>query len=284
MSEPNAGMRKAWDGPDGDIWAASADRYENRGAAHRRLLLQAAAIVSGERVLDLGCGNGASTLEAARMAAPGEVVGIDLSTAMLANAGARGAAAGLTNVTVVRGDAQVYDFEAEIFDVVISNVGAMFFDDQVAAFTNLRRALRPGGRIALMVWQPLEANEWLMTLRETLAMGRDLPAPAVGVPGPFGLADRDQVSALLSETGFTDVGFGDVREPLVFGATVAEAFALMVDDGPTRGLLEGLGHADKAAALDKLHAAAAAHETPTGVSFGSASWLIQARTRTTSYA
>src|ERR671928_138596 len=122
MSEPNADMRKAWDGLDGYIWAASADQYETRGAGHRRLLLQAAAIAPGERVLDVGGGNGASTREAARMAAPGE---------------------------------------------------------------------------------------------------------AVGMPGPFGLADRDQVSTLLSATGFADVGFADVREPSVFGATAAEAYALM---------------------------------------------------------
>src|SRR5215510_15014465 len=277
MSEPNADMRKAWDGPDGDIWAASADQYEIRGAGHRRLLLQAAAIASGERVLDLGCGNGASTREAARMAEPGEVVGIDLSTAMLTNARERSAAAGLINVTFVHGDAQVHDFEPESFDVIISNAGAMFFDDNVAAFTNLRRALRPGGRIALMAWQRLEDNEWLTALREALAMGRDLPDPPVGRPGPFGLADRDQVSDLLSETGFTDVGFGDVREPSVFGATTAEAFALMADDGPTRGLLDDLGDADKATALNQLRAVISAHETPSGVIFGSASWLIQAR-------
>jgi SAM-dependent methyltransferase len=277
MSEPNAEMRKAWDGPDGDIWAGSADQYEARGAGHRRLLLQAAAIASGERVLDLGCGNGASTREAARMAEPGEVVGIDLSTAMLTNARVRSAAAGLTNVTFVHGDAQVHDFEPESFDVIISNAGAMFFDDKVAAFTNLRRALRPGGRIALMAWQRLEDNEWLTVLREALAMGRDLPSPLVGMPGPFGLADREQVSALLSETGFTDVRFGDVREPSVFGATTAEAYALMSDDGPTRGLLEDLSDADKATALDQLRAVIAAHETPSGVTFGSASWLIQAR-------
>jgi len=277
MSEPNADMRAAWDGPDGDIWAAAADQYEVRGAGHRRLLLQAAAIASGERVLDLGCGNGASTREAARMAEPGEVVGIDLSTAMLTNARARSAAAGLTNVTFVHGDAQVHDFEPESFDVIISNAGAMFFDDKVVAFTNLRRALRPGGRIALMAWQRLEDNEWLTVLREALAMGRDLPPPAVGMPGPFGLADRDQVSALLSETGFTDVGFDDVRELSVFGATTAEAYALMSDDGPTRGLLADLSDADRATALDQLRAIIAAHETPSGVTFGSASWLIQAR-------
>ena len=277
MSEPNAEMRKAWDGPDGDIWAASADQYEARGAGHRRLLLQAAAIASGERVLDLGCGNGASTREAARMSEPGEVVGIDLSTAMLANARARSAAAGLTNVTFLHGDAQVHDFEPESFDVIISNAGAMFFDDKVAAFSNLRRALRPGGRIALMAWQRLEDNEWLTVLREALAMGRDLPSPLVGTPGPFGLADREQVSTLLSETGFTDVRFGDVREPSVFGTTTAEAYALMSDDGPTRGLLEDLSDADKATALDQLRAVIAAHETPSGVIFGSASWLIQAR-------
>jgi SAM-dependent methyltransferase len=277
MSEPNAGMRKAWDGPDGDIWAASADQYEARGAGHRRLLLQAAAIASGERVLDLGCGNGASTREAARMADPGEVVGIDLSAAMLTNARVRSAAEGLTNVTFVQGDAQVHDFEPETFDVIISNAGAMFFDDKLAAFTNLGRALRRGGRLALMAWQRLEENEWLMVLRETLAMGRDLPAPVVGMPGPFGLADRDQVSALLLESGFTDIGFGDVREPSVFGASAAQAYALMSNDAPTRGLLDDLSDADKATALDQLRSVIAAHETPSGVSFGSASWLIQAR-------
>jgi SAM-dependent methyltransferase len=277
MSKPNADMRKAWDGLDGDIWAAAADQYETRGAGHRRLLLQAAAIASGERVLDLGCGNGASTREAARMAEPGEVVGIDLSTAMLTNARARSAAAGLTNVSFVHGDAQVHDFGPESFDVIISNAGAMFFDDKVAAFSNLRRALRPGGRIVLMAWQLLEDNEWLTVLRETLAMGRDLPAPAVGMPGPFGLSDRDQVSALLSATGFTDVGFADVREPMVCGATTDEAYALLSDDGPVRGLLADLSDADRATALDKLRAVIAAHETPTGVIFGSASWLIQAR-------
>jgi SAM-dependent methyltransferase len=277
MSEPNAEMRKAWDGLDGDIWAASADQYETRGAGHRRLLLEAAAIASGERVLDLGCGNGASTLEAARMADPGDVVGIDLSAAMLTNARERSAAAGLTNVTFVQGDAQVHAFEPESFDVVISNAGAMFFDDKVAAFTNLRRALRPGGRIALMAWQPLEDNEWLTVLRGALAMGRDLPSPVMGMPGPFGLADREQVRALLSQTGFTDVEFGDVREPSVFGATTDEAYALMCDDGPTRGLLEDLSDPDKATALDQLRAVIAAHETPSGVVFGTASWLIQAR-------
>jgi SAM-dependent methyltransferase len=277
MAEPNANMRRAWDGPDGDIWAASADQYETRGAGHRRLLLIAAGIVSGERVLDLGCGNGASTIEAARMADPGEVVGIDLSAAMLANARLRSEAEGLTNVTFVHGDAQVHDFEPESFDVVLSNAGAMFFDDQVAAFANLRRALRPGGRIALMAWQRLEDNEWLMVLREALAMGRDLPEPQVGVPGPYGLADRDQVSALLSGTGFTDLEFDDVREQSMFGATIAEAYALIALDGPTRGLLEDLTETDKATALEHLRSVIAAHETPSGVMFGSASWLIQAR-------
>ena len=97
------------------------------------------------------------------------------------------------------------------------------------------------------------------------------------MPRPFGLADRDQVSALLSQSGFTDAGFGDVREPLVFGATTAEAYALMSDDGPTRGLLDDLSDADRASALDRLRVVVAAHETPAGVVFGSASWLIQAR-------
>ena len=96
-------------------------------------------------------------------------------------------------------DAQVYVFDPASFDVVLSNAGAMFFDDQNAAFANLRTALKPGGRIVLLVWQVLENNEWLNELRRALAMGRDLPTPPVGTPGPFGLADPDHTKKSWDE-------------------------------------------------------------------------------------
>ena len=184
MASPaNEAMRQAWDGPEGAKWSELAEGFERASTEHRTVLLRAAALAPGEDVLDLGCGNGALTLEAGAAVAPGRVVGIDLSSAMLANGRARAAAAGRSNVSFVHADAQVYAFEPASFDVVVSNAGAMFFDDQNAAFTNLRTALKPGGRIVLLVWQVLENNEWLTELRRALALGRDLPTPPVGTAG-----------------------------------------------------------------------------------------------------
>src|SRR4051812_3181982 len=232
MAGANEEMRKAWDGPEGESWAEQAEQYDLISRAHRALLLAAAAIVTGEQVLDVGCGNGASTRDAARAVTPGSVVGIDLSTAMLDYARARSEAEGLNNVTFVHGDAQTYAFDDGNFDVVISNSGAMFFDDKIAAFRNLHRALRPGGRLALLAWQSMVSNEWLTALREALAMGRDLPMPPAGMPGPFGLADPDQVKEVLIAAGYTDIALADIREPMSFGADASAAYAFLSASGP----------------------------------------------------
>jgi SAM-dependent methyltransferase len=270
-------MRQAWDGPEGASWAEMADRLERASTQHRAVLLRGAALAPGEDVLDVGCGNGATTLAAGAAVAPGRVVGIDLSSAMLANGRARAAAAGRSNVSFVHADAQVHAFEPSSFDVVISNAGAMFFDDPHAAFTNLRVALRPGGRMALLAWQAMERNEWLTELRRALAMGRDLPSPPLGVPGPFGLADPDQVRDLLAGAGYRDIGIEDVRPPMLVGRDLESAHAFVSDMGQTRGLLDDLDGADRAAALAELRAVLATHTTAEGVVLGTASWLVTAK-------
>lgn len=277
MASPaNEAMRQAWDGPEGAQWSELAEGFERASTEHRAVLLRAAALAPGEDVLDLGCGNGAMTLQAGAAVAPGRVVGIDLSSAMLANGRSRADAAGRGNVSFVHADAQVYAFEPASFDVVVSNAGAMFFDDQVAAFTNLRAALRPGGRIALLVWQPLANNEWLIELRRALAMGRDLPAPPVGTPGPFGLADPDHTRDLLARTGYRNINIEDVRPQMRVGDDVESAYAFVSRMGNTRGLLDDLGADERIAALDNLRTVLAEHATPQGVVFGTASWLVTA--------
>jgi SAM-dependent methyltransferase len=173
-------------------------------------------------------------------------------------------------------DAQVHVFEPESFDVVISNAGAMFFDDQVAAFANLHGALRPGGRIVLFVWQGLGENEWLIELRRALAVGRDLPRPPVGVPGPFGLADPEHVRDLLTRTGYSDIAIEDSRPPMRAGLDVESAFDFMSQESPARGMLADLNDAQRAAALDNLRAVVAEHATPEGIFFGTAGWLVTA--------
>lgn len=272
----NVEMAKAWDGDEGAHWAEHAERYDAVIGAYGRHLLETAALSAGEDVLDIGCGNGASSLDAARACAPGRAVGIDLSTAMLERARQRAEAMGLDNVTFERGDAQVYGFN-EAFDVVISRFGALFFTDPVAAFSNIGSAVRTGGRLAMLAWQGLDENEWVAAARDSLAAGRELPLPPPHAPGPFGLADADHVRRVLSEGGFTDVALADVREAVVFGGDVNEAFAFLRGVGFVRGLLEDLDDEAAEAALKTLRVTLAAHETGDGVAFNSAAWLITAR-------
>ena len=272
----NEAMRQAWDGPEGAQWSELAEGFERASTEHRTVLLSAAALAPGEDVLDLGCGNGGLTLQAGAAVAPGRAIGIDLSSAMLANGRARAAAAGLTNVSFVHADAQVHAFEPASFDVVVSNSGSMFFDDQDAAFTNLRSALKPGGRIVLLVWQVLQNNEWLIELRRALALGRDLPSPPVGTPGPFGLADPDHTRDLLARTGYSSINIDDVRPPMQLGPDVESAYSFVSRMGNTRGLLDDLGEDDRITALNNLRSVLAEHDTPEGVVLGTASWLITA--------
>ena len=272
----NEAMRQAWDGPEGTQWSELADGFERASTEHRTVLLRAAKLASGENVLDLGCGNGAMTLQAGAAVAPGRAVGVDLSSAMLANGRARAAAAGLNNVSFVHADAQVYAFEPASFNIVISNAGAMFFDDQDAAFTNLGSALKPGGRIVLVVWQALENNEWLNELRRALAMGRDLPTPPMGTPGPFGLADPDHTRELLARTGYSSITIEDVRPPMRLGDDIESAYAFVSQMGNTRGLLDDLNADDRIIALGNLRSVLAERATAQGVVLGTASWLVTA--------
>ena len=227
-------------------------------------------------MLDIGCGTGRSAIEAARLASEGSVLGIDLSSQMLAYAREQAAAEGVTNVTFVQGDAQVHPFEPGAADVAISDSGAMFFGDPVAAFTNIAGGLRPGGRLALLAWRELQDNEWLTTIRGALALGRELGTPPPDAPTPFSLADPDRVQARLTAAGFGEIQLEPVDEPMELGTDADEAFAFFKDSGIVRGLLDGVDDAGRAEGLDNLHAAFKEAETSEGVLLGSSAWLITA--------
>ncbi len=264
----NAAQERAWDGAEGELWAVHADLLEQMPTRYDTALLDAAGIAPGARVLDVGCGTGSLTRAAARRAAPGPVVGADLSAAMVDVARAR--AAGLGNVTFARADAQVHPFPDAGFDVVLSRTGASFFGDAPAAFANLARATAPGGRLALLTWQAPARNEWFLEITTALA-GRPFAGPPPGVPSPFALADPDTVRALLGDAGFADVQVDDVREAALFGRDPVAARDVMAT--LLGWLLDGRD-ADEARA--SLLATMQAHDGPDGVAFGSAAWLVTA--------
>jgi SAM-dependent methyltransferase len=273
----NVEQADAWNGDEGEYWALHQDRFD---AALRDLdtrLLDAALFSADEHVLDIGCGCGASTRGAARAASAGSALGVDLSSAMLARARERARAEGIGNVTFEQADAQVHPFDAAAFDVAISRFGAMFFSDPVAAFGNVGRALRSGGRVALMSWQPLAQNEWLTALRAALAMGRTLPEPPLDAPGPFGLADPVAVRGILDAAGYVDIDLTEIREPFHFGSDLEDALSFACGIPLVQGLVADLDEASTAEALEQLRAAFSTRETNEGVQFDSCAWLTTAR-------
>ena len=277
IAAENAEQARAWDGAEGEHWTEHENRYDAALHAYRAPFFAAAAIRSGDVVLDVGCGTGQTTRDAARMAVEGSALGIDLSARMIRRATERAAAQGLTNVTFVQGDAQIHPFTEAGFDAVISRTGAMFFGDRAAAFANLARALRPGGRLTLLAWQSLQRNEWLTVVRDSLAAGRELPVPPPEAPSPFGLSEPGLVEPCLAAAGFTGIHFEAVTAPFHAGADADEAAAFLAGTGAGQGLLGGLDEERRAAALADLHAAMAAHQTADGVRLGSRAWLITAR-------
>jgi SAM-dependent methyltransferase len=269
-------MAAAWDGPEGDHWAAHADRYEATGVAFDEKLMAALDIHQRSAVLDVGCGTGAMTLQIGRLASEGAVLGVDLSSQMLAIARARAAEQGLERVEFEQADAQVHRFEPASFDLVVSNCGAMFFADPVAAFSNLLRALRPHGSIALLVWRDLVRNEWVSAFREALAAGRDLPVPPPGGQGPFSMADRAIATERLEAAGFTNLRFESIDEPVYFGRDVDDAYAFVSTFGIARGLTASLDDVTRGSAFEQLRRSLAAHETDAGVQYAGSAWLITA--------
>lgn len=273
----NVEMAAAWDGEEGRDWTANAPVYEAASPWVSARLGLGTLLSPTDRVLDIGCGTGKTTLDAARLVSSGSVVGVDLSSQMLAYARKRAHGERVANVEFLQADAQVHPFGEATFDVAISSFGAMFFNDPIAAFTNFHRALRPAGRLAVLAWRTLEANDWLTAIRSALAMGRTLPAPPAGVPGPFGLAEPAGVREVLGAAGFADVDLAPVDEAMWLGATFEDAWAFVRAMGIVRGLTQELDDDTRRDALDRLQAVVAEAEGPGGVQLGCAAWLITAR-------
>lgn len=258
VDESNVDQLGYWDGVNGKYWARHAARFDEGVADYQPLLMAAAGISPGDEVLDVGCGSGLVTRDAARLAVGGHALGVDLSTPMLSLARELAARENLTNVRFEQADAQVHPFPQ--FDVVVSRNGVLFFGDPPAAVANLRRALRPGGRLALMVWQAPERNEWTMALRSAFGWGE--PVPGVWT-------DPDRTRALLAD--FADVEIQGCEQDMYLGPDIEDAVDFVIGQF-------GSGR-DPASAAAALREDFARHLTDDGVRYGSAAWIVTARAR-----
>jgi len=211
------------------------------------------------------------------MARAGSALGVDISASAIERARELAQARGVRNVTFERADAQVRPFPQKRFDLAISRFGTMFFADPVAAFGNVGRALGPGGRLVMMVWQDRERNEWDVAIRQSLVGPGGSAAAASAGPDPFSLADPPAVTGMLVAAGFADVTFTDVREPMYFGPDVAAALDWVRGYTCTSEVLSCLDPAAAARALGRLREMLAAHMSGNGVWFDSRAWIVTAR-------
>jgi SAM-dependent methyltransferase len=270
-----------------DYWETDGPRqYQQFGDTNEALIgpfgqamLDAAQLRPGERVLDVGCGFGTSTLEAAERVAPsGRVVGVDISAAMLQPARQRIASAGVDNIELLNADAQAYDFEAASFDVVISRFGMMFFEDPQAAFANLARALRAGGRLVFVCPQDPLKSQWVVVAfgAAVAALGRapDLGAP--GAPGPFAFADGDRLTQLLTDSGFRALRLETLTRSFRIGRTISDAVDFVLSLPESERLFTGAPQETVDAAATALYAGFAPYAGQQGVMMDATAWLVTA--------
>jgi SAM-dependent methyltransferase len=254
----------------------SLSGYDAELRRHNEVLRRACGVQLHDHVLDIGCGAGQTTRQAARTAQAGSALGVDISAPAIERARELARAEGLRNVTFEQADAQVHRFPQERFDLAISRFGTMFFDDPSAAFANISRALRPAGRLVMMVWQAHVRNEWDVAIHQSLGAADGPVTIPAGGPGPFSLADPPVVTEILEAAGFAGVAFTDVHEPVYYGPDVATALDWVRGFACTSEVLKRLDPAAAARAAGRLREALAAHLSDDGVWFSSRAWIVTA--------
>ncbi|MBM2293849.1 methyltransferase domain-containing protein [Sulfitobacter pseudonitzschiae] len=274
----NSAQAEFWASESGRNWVRHQRGLDTIMAPVLDVVLEHAALQAGETVLDIGCGTGAATLRAAQAVGPqGAVHGYDISPVLLELAAKRNA--DLPQVTLTQADAQTHVFAKGAADALISRFGVMFFADTTAAFANLARALRPGGRMVMAAWGPAHLNPWFMDPAR-VARDRLGTPPKVDrtLPGPFAFEDADRVTRLLGAAGL-DVTVTPVDLHLGALDTLDALADQSCHIGPAVGIMRDFNatDADRAAIRDGIAQAFSAYDTDTGVRVPARINLITAR-------
>jgi len=249
---------------------------------HSEMILPTLPVKAGDKVVDVGCGFGDTAIELAqRVGHAGSVLGIDCCEAFLDLAREDAAAVGVDNVTFVLGDVQSYPFNHE-FDFCFSRFGTQFFENPVAGLKNMRRSLKPGGWMTMIVWRTIDDNPWLGLPKEVVR--NFLPPPGEDArtcgPGPFSMADQPMVTKQLEIAGYTDIEFERVDAPLMVGDTIDDAVNFQLALGPAGEVYREAGE-EAERKHEEIHAALEAelgrYATDEGIVMGSSSWKISAR-------
>jgi SAM-dependent methyltransferase len=263
-----------WNGPGGDGWLAAYERIQRSLGDIGDIGLAAAAPQHGEHVIDIGCGTGGTTAALAHaVGIAGHVLGVDISETLIEAARAHR----LENATFVVGDAATHPFGAGSYDLVFSRFGVMFFADPVAAFRNIRRALKPTGRLVFVAWRTPQENPWgTVPARAAQPFLPPQPRPGPEDPGQFSFGERARVERILGEAGFHKLRIEPIDRQIWMGPSVADVLAGAGRFGPLARAFAGAEPAAIEKAKQAIAQALAPHEGPDGVRLPGACWLVQA--------
>lgn len=268
-----------WNSTAGRHWVERQESQDAMLASILAAALKQARAQSGERVVDIGCGTGASSIALAEQVGPsGQVLGVDVSAPMLARATERlppGAP-----IKFVRADATTFQFQRANFDLLFSRFGVMFFAEPARAFANLRAALKPGGRLVFACWRKFDENGWLQVpLRAAQEHVPPLPRPGPEDPGPFSFANQARVRRILAEAGFASVTFEprDFALDIACGRGLDEALETAMEIGPTARALQDQRPDVRAAVAVSVRRALQAHQRGKQVQLPAAIWVVTAR-------
>jgi ubiquinone/menaquinone biosynthesis C-methylase UbiE len=277
--ERNADQIAYWNGPGGQHWTDRQQAQDTLLAAVADILVDRAAVKAGERIIDVGCGCGATTIAFAQKVGPGgHVSGIDISAPMLARA-RQIAPAGLP-ADFVLADATVYPFDPASFDALVSRFGVMFFADPALSFTNMRKALRPSGRLAFACWREPRDNPWLMMpLQAVYKHVPKLPQLGPEDPGPFAFASEARVNRILSEAGFSQIAMErcNLSLDVGIGRGLDAAVETALEIGPAARALDGQPPDLRAAAATSIREALAAFVSGPAVPLPASIWIVTAK-------
>lgn len=268
-------MSAYWDRA-GKVWVEMQGLLDRLYQPIAKAVVDAADPRTGEAVLDIGCGSGATSFEAAwRVGPPGRVVGADISAPLVELARRRAGAEGFESVDFVLADAQTHPFEPT-FDAIVSRFGVMFFPDPVAAFANLRGALKPGGRLAFASWRSAEDNPiTLVPLAAAAPFLPEMPKYEKDAPGRFAFADADRVRAILRDSGWSDIAIAPLDDPSP--VSVDELMTMSLRIGPLNPILAGQDDAVRAKVHDAVARALDPYVRDGVARMNSACWLVTAK-------
>lgn len=276
----NEAMATYWAEQAGPEWVRNEQFFDHMLEPFGVAVLDALRLSPGESVLDVGCGYGTTSIDAAhRVGGTGRVLGIDISPPMIERARQRVRDLALEQASFVVGDAQTHQFDRPV-DTVVSRFGVMFFDDPVAAFANLHAIVRPGGRLAVVCWREPSLNPWMLAPVEawTPYFAEPPPRPVSGAPGPFGLADHATLTEVLDRSGWRAVSIvehaGESR--LGAGRGVEGALEQTMASSTARALRDQLPPEHRDAAMAQLRSMLDAHRRGDDVVYPASAWLVTA--------